>query len=304
MFKKRSRPTSVRDKSRIEEAEGSGNEEKVASGSGTPIVEEEEDDDTGRTVEELLMLKKLKKAQSRQGIDLEKLNRGEEKKRKGKKKEDAAEKYGLQPGRGMGRGDGEKEKDEEMEDEAERAKRLVRVNNFTQQTNALDVDKHMMAYIEAELAKRRGQAAATTDESALEDNDPQAELYRIAEKYQFETRKKKADDEGNVTNSLGMLTSIPEVDLGMDNRLKNIEMTEKAKRDMLEQRKQEAAAAAAAAKEAEDPGYAAARFYRPNQKSASDIYANYEKRQTTGAPRQESATDEQVYERFKKRMKR
>ena len=58
------------------------------------------------------MLKKLKKAQSRQGIDLEKLNRGEEMKRKGKKKEDPAEKYGLQPGRGMGRGDGEKEKDE------------------------------------------------------------------------------------------------------------------------------------------------------------------------------------------------
>lgn len=58
------------------------------------------------------MLKKLKKSQSRQGIDLEKLNRGEEMKRKGKKKEDPAEKYGLQPGRGMGRGDGEKEKDE------------------------------------------------------------------------------------------------------------------------------------------------------------------------------------------------
>lgn len=59
------------------------------------------------------MLKKLKKAQARQGIDLEKLNRGEEKKSKGKKKEeDAATKYGLQPGKGMGRGDGEKEKDE------------------------------------------------------------------------------------------------------------------------------------------------------------------------------------------------
>ncbi|KGB79755.2 hypothetical protein I307_02943 [Cryptococcus deuterogattii 99/473] len=302
MFKKRSRPTSVREKSRTEESEGSGNEKKVASGSGTPV--EEQEDDTGRTVEELLMLKKLKKAQARQGIDLEKLNRGEEKKSKGKKKEeDAATKYGLQPGKGMGRGDGEKEKDEEMEDEDERAKRLVRVNNFTQQTNALDVDKHMMAYIETELAKSRGQAAAPTDKLTVEDDDPQAELYRIAEKYQFETKKKKADDEGNVTNSLGMLTSIPEVDLGMDNRLKNIEMTEKAKRDMLEQRKQEAAAAAAAAKEAEDPGYAAARFYRPNQKSASDIYANYEKRQTTGVPRQESATDEQVYERFKKRMK-
>ncbi len=31
----------------------------------------------------------------------------------------------------------------ELEDENERAKRLVRSNNFTQQTNALDVDKHM-----------------------------------------------------------------------------------------------------------------------------------------------------------------
>lgn len=31
----------------------------------------------------------------------------------------------------------------EFEDEKERLKRLVRNNNFTQQTNALDVDKHM-----------------------------------------------------------------------------------------------------------------------------------------------------------------
>lgn len=29
------------------------------------------------------------------------------------------------------------------EDDQERVKRMVRSNNFTQQTNALDVDKHM-----------------------------------------------------------------------------------------------------------------------------------------------------------------
>lgn len=29
------------------------------------------------------------------------------------------------------------------EDDKERVKRMVRSNNFTQQTNALDVDKHM-----------------------------------------------------------------------------------------------------------------------------------------------------------------
>ena len=66
--------------------------------------------------------------------------------------EGASEKYGLQTQQSKG------EVDEwvevyylldtdvslsELEDERERAKRLVRSNNFTQQTNALDVDKHM-----------------------------------------------------------------------------------------------------------------------------------------------------------------
>jgi hypothetical protein len=33
--------------------------------------------------------------------------------------------------------------DNSEEDDKERAKRLVKSNNFTHQTNALDVDKHM-----------------------------------------------------------------------------------------------------------------------------------------------------------------
>ena len=33
--------------------------------------------------------------------------------------------------------------DDRDEDDQERVKRMVRSNNFTQQTNALDVDKHM-----------------------------------------------------------------------------------------------------------------------------------------------------------------
>jgi len=35
------------------------------------------------------------------------------------------------------------EADDRDEDDQERVKRMVRSNNFTQQTNALDVDKHM-----------------------------------------------------------------------------------------------------------------------------------------------------------------
>ncbi|KAK8869696.1 hypothetical protein IAR55_000264 [Kwoniella newhampshirensis] len=299
MFKKRSRPTSVREKKVEETEEEVVDKEGEGSGSGG-----EEVDETARTIEELVLLRKLRKSQSQQGIDLEKLNRGEQKKSKGGKKKDEKEKdaadiYGLQAGLGRD------EKDEETANESEKAKRLVRANNFTQQTNALDVDKHMMAYIETELSKRRGEAASdpSTGKEA-EPFDPQAELYKIAEKYKFESAKKataKDDDEGNVTNSLGMLTSIPEVDLGMDNRLRNIEETEKAKREMMEKRKQEAVEAALRGPQEED--YAAARFFRPNQRVASDIYAIQEaKREAAGqAPRHENATDEQVYERFKKR---
>jgi hypothetical protein len=44
--------------------------------------------------------------------------------------------------------------------------------------------------------------------------DPVEELYSIADKYLLQ--KRKDDEEGSVTNSLGMLTAIPEVDLGME----------------------------------------------------------------------------------------
>ena len=83
--------------------------------------------------------------------------------------------------------------------------------------------------------------------------DPLAEVFKITEKYKAQTQK-KAQEEGSVTNSLAMLTAIPEVDLGMEYvsifvthvslysqlcsaRLKNIEETEKAKRMIAEQRK-------------------------------------------------------------------
>lgn len=119
------------------------------------------------------------------------------------------------------------------EDEAKKAKRLVRANNFTQQTNALDVDKHMcvqvdrkrgvslmqsryrMAYIETELAKRRG-IDPTKEQEGEKEYDPQEELFRIAEKYRVEKKKAAEEEEGNVTTSMSMLTSIPEVDLGME----------------------------------------------------------------------------------------
>lgn len=85
--------------------------------------------------------------------------------------------------------------------------------------------------------------------------DPYAELFSVPDKYKVK-QERKEQDEGSVTNSLAMLTAIPEVDLGMEyvftkaflthsnartfiysTRLKNIEETEKAKRTLTEERK-------------------------------------------------------------------
>lgn len=74
-----------------------------------------------------------------------------------------------------------------------------------------------MAYIDAEMAKLRGQREAAADKGeALDAFDPQAELEKIIVKYNSGQPTRKDDEEGHVTNSMGMLTSIPEVDLGME----------------------------------------------------------------------------------------
>lgn len=134
-----------------------------------------------------------------------------------------------------------------------KARKIIKTDNFTGQTNTVDVDKHMcvreafpcvrpsrssarllmcaghvlrrLAYIEAELAKKRGEDSASSDPSSNPSRpyDPRDELYRVAEKYKFadiaeqEGKKKERDEEeGNVTLSTGMLMGIPEVDLGIE----------------------------------------------------------------------------------------
>jgi hypothetical protein len=65
-----------------------------------------------------------------------------------------------------------------------------------------------MAYIEENLKIRRQQQDAS-DKSARDATDE----FSLSERWKSE---KKAADEGSVTNSLAMLTAIPEVDLGME----------------------------------------------------------------------------------------
>ncbi|KAF9534171.1 hepatocellular carcinoma-associated antigen 59-domain-containing protein [Crepidotus variabilis] len=242
-------------------------------------------------------LRKLRKA--RGGIDAAKLSKGDV--RKKRRRRDEGEQGGLKKGAGH-------EDEEDEEDQEAKTRRVVRANNFTQQTNALDVDKHMMAYIEENLQTRsRPREDSDEDKAPV---DPQEALYNIADKWKFE-KQKPTTDVGSVSNSAAMLTAIPEVDLGMDARLKNIEDTEKAKRVKAEERNDRKKA------NNDEDHLVATRFYRPNlrPKSDADILRDA-KLEAMGLPPQEgeprrtnndrpqTATDELVMERFKKRMRK
>lgn len=71
-----------------------------------------------------------------------------------------------------------------------------------------------MAYIEENLKIRSNPRAESDDEDAVP-VDPQEALYNIADRWKVE-KQKPTTDVGSVTNSLSMLTAIPEVDLGME----------------------------------------------------------------------------------------
>ncbi|KAF8494217.1 hepatocellular carcinoma-associated antigen 59-domain-containing protein [Russula emetica] len=295
MIKKRTRPqTCVRDPS-------------ADPSDSVPTQSEEntaQDDDNGDIpVSDLLELRKFR--QARRGIDASKLTKGDGKKKRRRKPDEGEDNMpvgGLRPGAQVS----DESDSDEPEDKAAKMRRAVRANNFTQQTNALDVDKHMMAYIEENMKQRSGPGSKPVGN--IKDEDP---FDHLDPRYKVE---RKLGEEGSVTNSLAMLTAIPEVDLGMDTRLRNIEETEKAKLSLSHGRPREPQRRKVPDEEAH---LAATRFYRPAMRAKSDAdiirdarrealglppAAHDEEERGPRGPRM--ATDEQVMERFKKRMRK
>ncbi|KAF9912290.1 hypothetical protein EC991_000182 [Linnemannia zychae] len=119
-------------------------------------------------------------------------------------------------------------------EESESTTKSGMTNTFMKQTNKLDVDKHMMKYIEDEMKRRRGEAGDaedTTDQAGNYNGDTD-----ILDELGIRKTAPRPEQEGNVQLSTTMLTAIPEVDLGMEAKLKNIEETERAKRKLYEER--------------------------------------------------------------------
>uniref|UniRef100_A0A3P8WA45 Chromosome 9 open reading frame 78 n=1 Tax=Cynoglossus semilaevis TaxID=244447 RepID=A0A3P8WA45_CYNSE len=96
---------------------------------------------------------------------------------------------------------------------------------FSAETNRRDEDADMMKYIETELKKKGSDEA---EEQKVKVKSPEDHLYELPENIRVNSAKKTEEMLSNQ-----MLSGIPEVDLGIDAKIKNIIQTEEAKAKLL-----------------------------------------------------------------------
>ncbi|CAH2088974.1 unnamed protein product [Euphydryas editha] len=107
---------------------------------------------------------------------------------------------------------------------------------FSAETNKRDEDEEMMKYIEEQLAKRKEGA----DDNKKENDDGESLKYLAPEEAALlslpEHLRVSSAPRSEEMLSNQMLSGIPEVDLGIDAKIKNIEATEEAKLKLLWER--------------------------------------------------------------------
>ena len=96
-------------------------------------------------------------------------------------------------------------------------------STFSVETNRRDEDAELSAYIENELKRIKGDKS--NDESKIKAKSAEDALYEMPE----HLRKIQTSSQSEEMLSNQMLSGIPEVDLGIDVKIKNIERTEDAK---------------------------------------------------------------------------
>nr|XP_054770191.1 splicing factor C9orf78 homolog [Lytechinus pictus] len=108
-------------------------------------------------------------------------------------------------------------------------------STFAVETNQRDEDAEMMKYIEIEMNKKKGLDLDKESDPTTEGpkhKTPEDKLYELPDHLKVEAQK---SSEEMLSNQ--MLSGIPEVDLGIDAKIKNIEATEEAKQRHLEERR-------------------------------------------------------------------
>ncbi|KAJ1964210.1 hypothetical protein GGI12_001563 [Dipsacomyces acuminosporus] len=266
-------------------------EEKTESRDKSPLQQDQKADSTGSEtakvdLEDLVEFQRSRR-QKQRGIGVEQLAKGERRKTSKRPFTPAS-----RPG-GTGQG-AEDDGDNDAEASGTKPERRSATRSldgaFTAQTNKLDVNKHMMAYIENEMSRRSGGGGiADGAEKEAEDNAAARQHPSIDELYQVPDHLQVVDakpvSEGNVAMAAKMLTSIPEVDLGAESRIQNIRATNKVVARMAEGLE---GAGTQQNAHFHEPSPASARYKRFNDPS----------------DRASKATDDIVLQRFKKRMRR
>ena len=108
-------------------------------------------------------------------------------------------------------------------------------SQFARETNQRDEDAEMQKFIEEQLKLKRGDLNKDATKSSVDQNGekrikkPDEALFDVP-KYLIENKSKHKSEE---TLSEQMLSGIPEVDLGVEERIRNIEETERAKQMIL-----------------------------------------------------------------------
>ncbi|KAJ8286873.1 hypothetical protein GJAV_G00044310 [Gymnothorax javanicus] len=98
--------------------------------------------------------------------------------------------------------------------------------SFSAETNRRDEDADMMKYIETELKKKKG--LVETEEQKVKVKNAEDLLYELPDNLNVSSAKKTEEMLSNQ-----MLSGIPEVDLGIDAKIKNIIYTEEAKAKLI-----------------------------------------------------------------------
>ncbi|CAF1330595.1 unnamed protein product [Rotaria sordida] len=115
-------------------------------------------------------------------------------------------------------------------------------NNFARETNTRDEDTEMQRYIEEQLVKiQQKSSSSTTTTSNLSSNDELKAVFATLKKPEdtlFHVSKHLITDHSTQASeemlSEQMLSGIPEVDIGVEEKIRNIEETDKAKRKLLQ----------------------------------------------------------------------
>jgi len=102
-------------------------------------------------------------------------------------------------------------------------------STFSQETNRRDEDAELTAYIEHELKRIKGNADPEQENGSSKKLSAEDMLYQLPEELQIKTKHSQSEE--MLSNQ--MLSGIPEVDLGIDVKIKNIERTEEAKQKLI-----------------------------------------------------------------------